>query len=1053
MRKLLLVCLLAVIAVGSALAQSRTISGIIKDERGEPMPGASIVIKGTTRGTVTDLDGKFSLPVDGKNPVITVSGVGYKTKDIEVGNTTTFDDLAMEASATALNEVIVTAAGIERSARSTGYSVQAVKNEVINQAKTLDLATGLSGKVSGLQINQVDNGINGGVRVVLRGNRSFLGNNQALVVLDGVIVPSDYLSSLNPNDVENVTVLKGANAAALYGSQAANGVLIISTKQGSIGKPEVTYSVTAQAEQLAFTPRLQNRFGLYGGESSGDGVFYDVDPNFNAPYVSYENQSYGPEFNGKTVQLGRKLADGSVQMVPYSALPDEKANFFNKGVVLQNDISVSAADKTSSYYIAVQDVNRTSIMPSDQSHKDVIRLNGTKTYGIFKIGFNMNYNLTNKDYTTNPGVVYDNVFNTAQFVPLTKYKNYLTDPFSTYENYYNDFYPNPYFTIANNRTKSTEQPISGKVEMSIQPTKWFNLLGRVGLTDRSRTFHSTTGAITINPISNSDRYLNQQGNSRAAVNDFNDLTKSIVGDLLATFDQNITRDLNAKLILGGNIQDKSYSWSDVNSANLLDPTVFNTNYRYGLLNGATFKNQERRLGAFGDLSLGYKNFLFVHGSLRNDWVSLLAADNRSFLYPEADIALVFTDAIPSLKNNKFLSYGKIAISVAQVGNVSLDPYQINSTFNAGTPFTSKGGADIIGLYQGTSIVANGLKPEFTLSRELNVDLGFFDSRANLKFAYYQTNTTNQTVPIQISRSTGFVSALVNTGEMLNKGFEVDLNTTPVLTSSGLKWTVGINYTQTITNTPLSVYGTALNSLNVLDANKNPTNSWAIVGQEYPVIQTNDWIRDPQGHVIVDGTTGLPSKDPNQKVFGQANPKYRLGLNSSLSYKGLTLSVTAEYRGGGFIYNQLGNNIEFGGIGYVSAQAGRQRFVYPNSVIASADGKTFTPNTNVTVNDGNYNFWQGLYNTVGGNYVVSSDFWKIREIALTYQLPANWMQKSGFVKRASIGVNGRNLFMWRPASNQWTDPEFNNDTSNATGATGEAQIPPARIFGGNLTIVF
>jgi TonB-linked SusC/RagA family outer membrane protein len=1050
MRKLLLICLLAVVAAGGAYAQTRTLSGLIKDERGEPMPGASVVLKGTTRGTITDIDGKFSLPVDGKNPIITISGVGYKTTDIEVGNASILNDLAMEPSATALNEVIVTAAGIERSARSTGYSVQSVKTEVLNQAKTISLAAGLSGKVSGLQINQVDNGINGGVRVVLRGNRSLLGNNQALIVLDGVIVPSDYLNSLNPNDVENVTVLKGANAAALYGSQAANGVLIISTKQGTVGKPEVTFSSTVQAEQIAFTPKLQNRFGLYGGESSGDGVFYDVDPNFSSPYVSYENQSYGPEFNGKTVQLGRKLADGTIQTVPYTALPNEKSNFFNKGITLQNDISLSAADKTSSYYIGVQDVNRTSIMPGDQSHKDVIRINGTKTYGIFKIGFGFNYNLTTKDYTSSAGNVYFDVFNTAQFVPLTKYKDWQNDKFSTYSNYFNDFFNNPYYTIYNNRATSTEQPISGKVEMSIQPTKWFNLLARVGLTDNTYRRKTNNNAVIVDPNSNPDRYINASGNSRAATANREEFSKSLVGDLLATFDQNISKDINARLILGGNIQDKSFLRSEVSSTNLLDPSVFNTDYRYGNLAGFTFSNQERRLGAFADLSLGYKNFLFAHGSLRNDWVSLLAADNRSFLYPEADIALVFTDAFPVLKN-KIISYGKIAVSVAQVGNVSLDPYQINSTFGASVPFT-KGSTDIIGLFQGGSIVANGLKPEFTLSRELNLDMGFFDSRANVKFAYFQTNTTNQTVPVQISRSTGFVSALVNTGEVLNKGYEIDLNATPILNTSGLKWTVGINYTHTITNTPLSIYGTALNELNVLDANKLPTNSWAIVGQEYPSIKTTDWLRDPQGHVIVDAVSGLPSRDPNPKVFGQANPIDRLGLNTSITYAGLTLAVTVEYRGGGYIYNALGQDIEFGGIGYQSAQAGRQRFVFPNSVIAKADG-TYVPNTNVTTNNGNYDFWQGLYNTVGGNYVTSSDFWKVREIALNYSLPTAWIQKTGFVKRASIGVNGRNLFIFRPESNQWTDPEFANDNSNATGTTSRNQIPPSRVFGGNLTIIF
>jgi TonB-linked SusC/RagA family outer membrane protein len=1090
MKKFLLVCFSFVFAL-SAWAQDRVVSGKVTspENGGEALPGVNVVLKGTTNGTVTDVSGLYKLTVPATGGTLVFSFIGHETQEIAVGDRTTVD-VTMATDTKVFDEVVVTTQGIQREAKTLGYSVATVKGDLINQAKVTNLAAALSAKVSGLQINQVNNGVNGGVRVVLRGNRSFLGNNQALIVLDGVQVSSDYLNTLNPNDVESVTVLKGANAAALYGSSASNGVLVITTKVGKTGPPELTFSSTTQLNKVAFIPKLQNTFGQNGGEGPGADVF---NLNYNFPYgqyVAYENQNYGPQFNGSLVQLGRPLqhpvlVNGVLtdrQMVPYQASSDH-LKFFNTGVTTQNDISFSAGDATSHYYISVQDVATSGVLPKDKYRRDAIRFNGDKQYGIFNIAYKIGYTLQHTDVNFSPGgapnglsgvgpadngaignSVYWLWMNTAQNVDLTKYKDWKNNIWASNTGWYDDFYSNPYFSIDNNRRVTNQTAISGNLQGSVQATKWLSLVARLGYTDNTLQQTENTGPVVYDlTLANPNRYsVSQSVPTGGVIPGTTSLTytsdKRINTDVLATATHKFGQDLTVRAIAGNNVFDDLANASNINAASLVysDPQIYNVAYRNGNLGGSTAISRQRRISYYGDASVTWK-YLTVHGSYRNDATSLLSQTARSFSYPEIDASFIFTDAIPGLKDNQFLNFGKITGSIAKVGNVSLNPYQLNTTINAGTPYSLPGAGSVPVFYLGGNVVSQSLKPEFTLSKEVTLELGLWDEKINFKTAYYQTNTTNQTVPFQVSSATGYSQALINTGEMLNKGLEFDFAITPVSTSSGFIWKVGANFTEVITNKPLSIYTSpskdVLTSINVSDNQGNATNSYAIVGQQYPQLKTTDWKRDPQGRVIVDAVTGLPSRNPTLINAGQTNPKHRLGLSTMLSYKGFNLNILVDYRSGNVIFNNLGQNIEFGGIGYQSALAGRQRFVYPNSSVVNSDGTTYHANTNVTVNEGNYNFWQSVYNTVGTPYVTSAAFWKLREVNFGYTFPKSMLSTFKFVKNLRVSLVGRNLLMWRPKSNLWTDPEFATDTSNANGTTTTGQLPPARTYGANLTVTF
>jgi len=480
---------------------------------------------------------------------------------------------------------------------------------------------------------------------------------------------------------------------------------------------------------------------------------------------------------------------------------------------------------------------------------------------------------------------------------------------------------------------------------------------------------------------------------------------------------------------------------------LVIPDFFNISNRVGEPTVGEFFQEFRKVGVFGDLTVGYNNYLFLHGSARNDWTSVLAANNRSYFYPGGDISFVFTDAIKSLKNNKdFLSYGKLRAAYAKTGNVGVGPYSLANTFPAGAGFPYGG---VAGFTVSNALNNPNLTPEFITEKEVGAELGFFKNRVLLNAAYYQSSSTSQTLPINVSPTTGFTTTVINTGEMTNKGIELELKVSPIVKShSGFRWDINANYSYN-RNKVVSLIGDT-KQLFLGGA------SYAVVGQPYPSIKLADWKRDDLGHIIVDKLTGYPTLDEAPRYMGTATPPTRVGISSTVSYKGFSFTAVADGRFGGVIDNSgLGLNMDFTGVSQYSVQSGRQPFVIPNSVYW--DGAKYVPNTNINTQDGNVGFWAGTWNTGLSNYVTSSDFWKLREFSLGYTFPKQILNKN--IKGLSMQITGRNFFTKKAKENIWADPEFSNNSSasglnpNVAGSTGLNETPSTKFFALSVNLTF
>jgi TonB-linked SusC/RagA family outer membrane protein len=1077
MRKILSLLSVLMLLCTLAIAQTRTVSGVVKDAKGFPIPFATVAESGTKNATQADENGSFTIQLH-QNSTLTISSSGFTT--------TTFTPSASGAQVVTLptananlQEVVIsTFTGVKRQARSLGASTATVSNAELNQAKPINPVTGLVGKVSGLNIQIADNGVNPNVRVTLRGNRSILGNNQALIVVDGQQVDNSYLARLNANDIESTQILKGASASALYGSLASNGVLVVTTKKGTRGgKPIINFSTTVQAESISYMPDLQYRFGSYGGEGYNDllAVHFPSDPLH--VYYPYENQSYGPEYNGQIVPLGGPARfyrpDGtffdSTRMVPYSAIKNGKKDFFNTGITTQNNISLAAGDATSSIYLSIQHVNVTGTVPKDKQQRDNFRLNGVKQYGRFSANWNLSYtgqktdvvgNNTNYDLGNYP--LYWEILNQPQHVDFSYFKDWQNNPFASPDYYYNAYYGNPYWYIDNDRSVTKNNNFIGNVLLSFKITNWLDASYNVGYSRNDQNFKNTLAGVTFDPyavtdpwqagmIASSTKFLQPRVTDQQAYNN------AISGIGLLSANKSFG-DITAKLVLGNTLQKNQAGYIYDNSNSLIIPGLYNINYRQGEASINQQYSSTGLISVFGDLTLGYRNFLFLHASGRNDWTSKLDPSNRSFFYPDVDASLVFTDAIASLKDNRILSYGKVRAAWTKVGNISVGPYALNNIalVGGGFPYGATAGFTI-----SNNFANPGLEPEFTTSKEAGVELGFLGNRINFEATYYNSLTTNQTVPTQISAATGFRSATINVGSMSNKGVELDLRLTPLVHLGEISWNFGANFSHNKNEVGRDLPG----ELNIAYAagsgspysDGSASSVYATPGKPYPWLKVSDFVRDSATHaIVVDPVTGFPSKAGPLSEFGTTVAPTRVGLNTSFTWKGFTLSAVADGQFGGVIYNAIGGSLEFTGIDAYSAQTGRQPFVLPNSVVLQ--GGKYVPNTNVVVNtattNGEWRFWANTWRSAGAPFVSSSDFWKIREIALTYQFSKSLLQHVKVVQGASLSLSGRNLFMFRPKDNFWTDPEFSTGgTGNAIGTTDYYQTPPTRIYGATLNVTF
>lgn len=1082
----LLVILLITGLFQVALAQNRTVSGRVTDRaNNQGLPGVTVLVKGTTLGTATGNDGTFTLSVPPTATTLTFSYVGYTSVDQPVGNGTI--NVALVSDAKSIGEVVITGAlGIQRQEKETGYATATLNTAEITQARPTNFVNGLAGKVSGLQIQTLSAGVNPEVRVTLRGTRSITGNNQALIVIDGIISTNQVLAALNPDDVASSTVLKGANAAALYGSQAANGALIITTRRGS-QTPQITLSQTSQFESIAFLPQFQNEFGpgspdiLFNltdrfkpfDQTSAATIANSVDAGYEYQYQGYENQQYGPRYDGRLVPFGEPLVNGDVQVLTYEARPGEKRKFFNNGFQMQNGVTFSGGSDRTKFYASYQNVRNNGIVPKDQLDRNSFRFNASQELDRLTVGFNLAYSQQKTNITSNLDAnnsVYYNLFNTTSMAPLTSYSDWQNNQYANPNGYYNAYYFNPYWVIDNNRTTDKRNTIIGNLDLSYRLKDWLRVQARIGTTNLDQNSLVTQNKFTYQPYVNGINVHKAGSGTAGFVQDLSSQTSRINSDVFLSMDKTFGN-IGVKAILGNNVQQLTSHYNQVASAGLATPDLFNLGNRVGNLTGGNGSIRSRSYSFYADLTLSYKNFLFLHGSGRNDNISILDPNYRSYFYPGVDASLIISDAIPALKDAAFLDYAKLRGGITRVSQPNLGAavgpgvYETNGAYRTLPTFGLGGGfpyGALTSFSAGDQLVQQGLKPETTLSTEAGVELSFFKRRVAGGVTYYTQKADNQTISASVSPSTGNSSYLLNAGTVRNYGVEADLTIVPVRLENGLTVTLGGNFNYN-NNEVLSLNGD-LKSLPL--SSGADANVFAVLGKSSTQLQGSYYERvNVNGRDLVkmqeinDGTGRTryaPVKAADNKDFGNTQPKYKYGFNASVSYKGLTLAGQGEMRTGYVVYHSIGSTMDFSGTSLRSAQFGREDFIYPNSAISTDGGATYVANTG-GYTDGNSEFWANdAYNTtVSENYITSGKFFKIRELSLSYAVPVSLLSKTTFIKGLALNLYGRNIFTWVPKENQWTDPEFNfaNASSNAVGINTVYQTPPTKFYGANLTVTF
>jgi len=1015
--------------VTQAYAQDRTITGTVKSkEDGLPLPGVSVKVKNTTNGTTTGANGKYSIKISGgQTPVLVFSFIGFNTKEAPAASNTL--DMVLAENANSLQEVaVVSAGGIKRTPKEQGYAATRITAEQLTTGKSTTVAGGLMAKVPGLQINATGSGVNPNYRLVLRGNRSISGNNQALIVLDNVVVPNAILANINPEDVEDIQVLNGASGAALYGSDASNGALIITTKKGKEGLTTIRVANTTTLEQVSFSPKLQNSFG--SGSTAGAQVYDPI-----------ENQQYGPAFDGTTRNIGRTLADGTIQSVVYSAT-DDKYDFWQTGVSNQTDFSLSTGDAKSTTFISGQYVDGTGTTPGDKYNRTSVRFNGTrKISDRFSANYSVSYIENKNDITSATSSVYNNLLNTPADIPLLSYKNWQTDKYAMPDNYYNDYYQNPYFTIDNNRQKYKNAYLTGNAELNYKATDWLNFTYRAGITNRYYTSKNSTAGYDYTDYTTNSSSKTDFG---ASVSDEMYNTTQFNTDFLTNIKKDV-KDFSFNLVAGLSLKSTGSKDMTDSGSGLKVAGLYNISNITGNSTSTEKNTNTRQYGVWGDLTVGYKKYLYLHLTGRNDWVSVLSPANRSFFYPAADLSFIPTDAFSFLKGSKVIDYLKIRAAASKVGLVNLDPYSLEPTFNSSTGYGYG-----TGFSQNNVLVSPNLKPEITKSLEFGTDFRLFKGIVDGTATYYTSSSIDQVVKASISSSTGYNYMYLNAGELTNKGVETALHFTPVRTHD---WNLRVGGNFTYNENKLVSLTSDLSTIGVNES----TTIYGVVGQTYPSIIGLDYQRDSQGRVIVDANTGNPLVNTTAQVLGSTQPKTRLGLDFTLRYKDFTLSALFEYRGGYVIYSGEGSTLDFSGSSARSAYYNREKFVFPNSSYYDSSTGTYVANNSITVSDGGAGFWtSSSFNTnVTSNYVYSGDYWKLREASLAYKIPQSLLQRSKFIKAATVSIQGRNLFLWATKSNEYTDPDYsaNGSDSNAVGTTSLSQTPPTRYFGGTVSLTF
>ncbi len=1030
MNKLLLLLGVMIFTLSGSVYAQKMVSGqVLEEDSNQPIPEVSVLVKGTSKGAITDFDGNFAIKDVDANSILVFSYMGFITQEITVGDQSVIS-IALMADENKLDEVVVTALNIERDKASLGYSVAQIDAAEVNIVKDNNVMNSLTGKVSGLQITQANTGVDGSSRILLRGITTISGSNRPLVVIDGIPVGGgssgasqwggtdggDALSDINPDDVASISVLKGAGASAAYGSLGMNGVIIITTKTGERkGGIGVSLSSSFTVTDIMLSPDLQNEYGT-GAFDQHAPIGPDGRPVRDYPF----SWSWGPKMEGQeyTNWLGEKDT--------FSPQPDPFKEFYQMGTNSTNTIAFQGASEKNSFRLSITDQNSQGIVPNNTLKKQTYNLRASSNLtDRFSVDGRVSYiraKVKNRpELAEGPSNTSLQLSLMAPDVRLEDLKNNTVDANGNELNPLNDpTYVNPYWALDNVYNEDLKDRIQGVVSAKFDVNEHLLFTGKSGMDYiiRDGVSHAARGARAI---------------SEGLGNYSHSTSKSTIwnSDILGTYKTSVVG-IGINASLGANYRSEFGSSIGVSGKDEKTPDFYRiSNYKNSYSSDYSWKKNVYSF--YGLAELSYGGFFYFDATLRNDNSSALPSDNNSYWYHSENASLLFTKLFGI--NSKTFNMGKLRASYATVGN-DTGPYRTQSVYNVNqTPTLDYSVASIPG-----SLPAVDLKPEHSESWEVGMELGFFNNRINLDVTYYETLTTDQIMAVPISGTSGFSSKVVNAGSIKNTGIEASLNLIPVQTDN-FRWDMGLNYTQS--TSMVESLNEGLESI-VLGSNKNAgVTVEARPGEEFGSIYGVDFKRDNFGRILV-SDYGTISKGEITN-FGSVTPDFYGGITNNFKYKNISLRTTISGQYGGVFYSHGRGYRMFFGTDQRSLEGRVGGIVYDG-----INENTGAPNT-VAIPALNKQLSEVFSNQIVTNMMLDATNVRIKEIVLTYNFPKRMMQNSP-IQSLSVSAIGTNLFFIYNAAGD-IDPEagYSSGTSGTYMEVGS--LPSTRSYGLNFNINF
>ena len=1007
--KIMLLCLI-LFQFTPMLGQERIITGTVTDaSSGMPLPGVNVIIEGTNEGTVTDLDGKYSLSVE-EGQTLVFSSIGFETESILVAGQPVID-VPLVVDLENLDEVIVTSFGIKQEKKALGYAVEEINAEAITETKQQNVVSALQGQVAGVQVTNSGGAPGQSARILIRGVNSLDPNadNQPLFVIDGVPISNTTIESsgtprglsnraadINPNDIASMSILKGAAATALYGVRAANGAVIITTKSGRSGDVRVSINSSVGFEEVNQFPNIQE---VYGQGFSG----------------VYDPNSFWPNWGPSMEEINAIDPDVVFHDIWREAL--------QTGVQYDNSINISGGSENVTFYGSLSNFDHEGIIPFSTWGRTTARLNGTVVMSDeFRFEGNISYTISGGDRVPHDRFMERMVY----WAPNHDVTDYI-NPDGTMKTYANT---NPIYDARFSTFEDEVNRTTGNFKFIYEPWEWIDinyLIGTDYYTD-SRT-EITPGPLGIDgevPLSSTGFISETRIESR-------DINSNFYIQLYHDW----TEKLTTTLLLGNDIFERNYGLLNSTGEDFVIPGLYDLSYVNQVSTYQDFR-KKRLVGLYGDLMINYDDMLFLNFTGRNDWTSTLPIGSNSFFYPSVNLSFVFTEAFDA---PEFLTFGKLRASWAEVGK-DTDPYLIGQTYTAPGIYPLRGQ---VGFTRFSRYGDPNLKPEETTSIEFGTDLRFFDNRLGIDFTWYKTNSRDQIIPVPVSDATGFSTFVTNAGEIENRGIELKLTGTPVQTED-FEWTVGFNVSRN-NNEIISIregideivlgsqfgYGGSTVTMKLIEGEAYG-NIFGTSYQRYGADEDNLFLNEDLPIVI--GPNGFPVRNSEQLILGNVTPEWIGGLRNEFAYKNFNFSFLVDFRTGVEQYSQYDNF--FSAFGIAEYTLNRNETIVFDGVLA--DG---TPNTQEVFlgqgvgpdgRDYGAGFYRNTYRTVSENFVHDASYIKLRNISLGYSFGADLLEGLPF-RSARLSVAANNIILYTP----WDgfDPEsFSAGAGgNAVGFTG------------------